>query len=256
MSSAARPGATILGPPEKPAKKWGSTKPRVTRTSASMKRRSTRAGTSEPGTRPSVTCAASSSPSCCTTSQPARIPAPNIASSSPGVQARWLPVATSSRTWRPGSSSSSTGTTVRAGNGRVTSQMLTATTAPTGARSRSAGPYAGCAERAPDLRRRVVEGGQASRRQDVGAIRQVDLQPIPTEREIDRLARHGQVLVPADRDRMPAARARGSRRRGRAQAARSRSSTNGAAPVLARPGIRWGSGGEVRGATVTPEARR
>ena len=35
VSSPASPGATILGPPLNPAKKWGSTKPVVIRTSAS-----------------------------------------------------------------------------------------------------------------------------------------------------------------------------------------------------------------------------
>ena len=143
VSSAARPGATIFGPPEKPAKKCGSTKPSVMRASASRKARSTNTGTLEPGTVPSCACAARSSASCWTSSQAARISAPNMASSSSGVHGRWLPVATTRRMRRPGSSPISTGRTVRAGNGRVTSQTLTATVAPRGTRCASGAPKPG-----------------------------------------------------------------------------------------------------------------
>ena len=72
VSIAASPGATIFGPPEKPAKKCGSVKPSVIRASASRNARSTRAGATEPGTVPSCAWAARSSASCCTSSQAAR----------------------------------------------------------------------------------------------------------------------------------------------------------------------------------------
>ena len=44
VSKPASPGATILGPPLKPAKKWGSTNPVVIRTSASSQWRFNRIG--------------------------------------------------------------------------------------------------------------------------------------------------------------------------------------------------------------------
>ena len=46
VASPARPGATIFGPPLKPAKKCGSTKPVVMRTSASSQCRLSQIGTS------------------------------------------------------------------------------------------------------------------------------------------------------------------------------------------------------------------
>ena len=48
VSRPARPGATIFGPPENPAKKCGSTNPVVMRTSASTQRRFSQTGTSAP----------------------------------------------------------------------------------------------------------------------------------------------------------------------------------------------------------------
>jgi len=111
VSIAASPGATIFGPPENPAKKCGSMNPSVIRTSWSRKRRSSiagppfRRGGRRPGSRRGrrhrgwTTCTRES------------VAAPNIASSSPGVQARCVPVATKSVTAASGISSSSTGST-------------------------------------------------------------------------------------------------------------------------------------------------
>src|SRR3954470_10448859 len=48
VSSAARPGATIFGPPEKPAKKCGSTNPVVIRASASTHSSLSQTGTPSP----------------------------------------------------------------------------------------------------------------------------------------------------------------------------------------------------------------
>ena len=134
VSRPARPGATSFGPPEKPAKKCGSTKPVVMRTSAVdplavEPDRHVGAEAAHPGERRVVARVV--------VDDAHRRRAPRRRASRaapPRVLPRCVPVATStttsSRRTIPSSSSSSAGTTMCRGCGRVPSQMLIATVCP------------------------------------------------------------------------------------------------------------------------------
>ena len=146
VSRPARPGVTILGPPLKPAKKCGSTKPVVSRTSASVHSRLRKSGTPSP-TDPRSTRASRSRATWLITRQVRAISGPSMASSSSGEFARWVPVAIrivrSSGRRRPSSSSSIASSTSRRGWARVMSQTETATRAPGATTSRRRGPATG-----------------------------------------------------------------------------------------------------------------
>ena len=146
VSSPASPGATIFGPPEKPAKKCGSTKPVVIRTSAATQSLLSQTGTAAPS-RPIQVSEPSSRASWLTTRTESTTSAPNMRRSSSSVLPRWVPVATStttssSRTSRS-SSSRIAGITIVRGCGRVPSQALIATVCPARTSSRSGGPATG-----------------------------------------------------------------------------------------------------------------
>ena len=130
VSSAASPGATSFGPPENPAKKCGSTNPVVIRTSASLHSRFSQTGTSRPNV-PRHTIVSGARESWLTMRTDSTTSSPNIARSSSGVFARWVPVATrtttSSRSTMPSSSSSRTGIITCRGCGRVISHAEIAT---------------------------------------------------------------------------------------------------------------------------------
>ncbi len=146
VSRAARPGATSLGPPEKPAKKCGSTKPVVMRTSASAHSRFSHTGTSLPYVPIQVSCPASRA-SWLTIRTVSTTSSPNIARSSASLLPRWVPVATrmttSSRRTMPSSSSRTAGIIRWRGWGRVPSQAEIATVCPGRTRSRRGGPATG-----------------------------------------------------------------------------------------------------------------
>ena len=112
VSRPARPGATSFGPPEKPAKKCGSTNPVVMRTSASTHSLFSQTGTSAPK-RPIQVSDAASRASWLTTRTAASTSSPSIARSSSSLLPRCVPVATStttsSRRTSPSSSSSRAG---------------------------------------------------------------------------------------------------------------------------------------------------
>ena len=130
-----------FGPPLNPAKKWGSTKPVVMRTSASTHSRFSHTGTSS--TSPHQRRLASSRASWFTTRTRSSTSAPSIASSSSGVLPRWVPVATSTTmslgSTMPSSSSSTAGIITCRGCGRVPSHIEIATVCPGWTRSRSGG---------------------------------------------------------------------------------------------------------------------
>ncbi len=146
VSSPASPGATSLGPPEKPAKKCGSTKPVVMRTSASTHSRLRNTGTPSPCT-PRSTSEESSRASWLTTRTRPTTSSPSMARISASVLPRWVPVATSSTTsssaTMPSSSSSTAGTIRCRGWGRVPSHIEMATRCPGRTSSRSGGPATG-----------------------------------------------------------------------------------------------------------------
>ncbi len=173
VSMPARPGSHHLrARPRSRRRSAARRSPSVTRTSASMNRRSTRAGTAEPGTDAQARHGRRGRPRHAgpPRTRPARS-GPSIASSSWSVHARWLPVAISSRMCRPGSWSRSTGQDVRDGNGRVTSQMLTATVLPTGASSGSGRAGRRRSQGRPQRRLRVGERCTGARQEHVHAGR-------------------------------------------------------------------------------------
>ena len=134
----AKPGATIFGPPLKPAKKCGSTKPVVMRKSASTQVRFSQTGT-PPSTSPRDTSCASSNASWTTMRFRSTMSAPSISTSSSRVVARWVPLAIMIAMRSAGtcdSASSTAGSTVALGMGRVTSQTEMATVWPGRTRSR------------------------------------------------------------------------------------------------------------------------
>ena len=145
VSSPARPGATSLGPPLKPAKKCGSTKPVVIRTSASTQSRFRNTGTSRP-CRPSQTSEESSRASWLTT-RTSSATGPSIRRISSSELPRWVPVATSTttsaRSTTPSSSSSTAGIIRWRGCGRVPSHIEMATVCPGRTSSRRGGPATG-----------------------------------------------------------------------------------------------------------------
>ena len=146
VSRPARPGATSFGPPEKPAKKCGSTNPVVMRTSARAHSLFSHTGTSAPK-RPIHVSVETSRASWLTTRTDASTSSPSIERSSSSVLPRCVPVATStttsSRRTSPSSSSRMAGTTIWRGWGRVPSQMLIATVRRPRTTSRSGGPATG-----------------------------------------------------------------------------------------------------------------
>ena len=134
----ASPGATILGPPLKPAKKCGSTNPVVMRTSASTQVRFSHTGM-PPSTSPRDTSRASSKASWTTMRLRSTTSAPSISTSSSRVVARCVPLAIRIAMRSAGTcdrASSTTGSTVALGMGRVTSQTEMATVWPRPTRSR------------------------------------------------------------------------------------------------------------------------
>ena len=146
VSRPASPGATSFGPPEKPAKKCGSTNPVVMRRSASAHWLFSHTGTSAPK-RPIQVSEDSSRASWLTTRTDASTSSPSIARNSSSVLPRCVPVATSStmssRRTSPSSSSRMAGTTTCRGCGRVPSQMLIATVPPPRTTSRRGRPATG-----------------------------------------------------------------------------------------------------------------
>ena len=135
----ARPGATNFGPPEKPAKKCGSTNPVEIRTSASTHSLHNQTGTSS--ACPTNDKEESSRASWQTTRHDRIISGPSMSISSAGVLARWVPVATrtvtSAGAVRCSSSARSAFSMSRLGCGRVPSQTETTTRCPGRTWSRS-----------------------------------------------------------------------------------------------------------------------
>ena len=125
VSSAASPGATSLGPPENPAKKCGSTKPVVIRTSASVHSRFSHTGTPAPKV-PIQASRRRSRASWLTMRTLSTTSSPNMRRSSASLLPRWVPVATrittSSRRTTPSSSARIAGIIRCRGCGRVPSQ--------------------------------------------------------------------------------------------------------------------------------------
>ena len=165
VSSPARPGATSLGPPESPAKKCGSTKPVVMRTSASTQARLSHTGTPAP-CRPSQTSDPGSRASWLTIRTAPATASPNMARSSASVLPRWVPVATStttsSRSTTPSSSASTAGIIRWRGCGRVPSQAEMATVWPGRTRSRSGGPATGARRAASRAAAGSATGGRCT----------------------------------------------------------------------------------------------
>ena len=145
VASPASPGATILGPPLKPAKKCGSTKPVVIRRSASTQSRLSSTGTSP--TIPRSTRVEPSRERWFTTRHERWTSGPSIASSSSSVLLRCVPVAmitvTSSGRTMPSSSARIASSITGRGWARVMSQTEMARRCPGRAISRSGGPAVG-----------------------------------------------------------------------------------------------------------------
>ena len=112
VSSPASPGVTIFGPPEKPAKKCGSTKPVVMRTSACTHSVHSHTGTPSPNSPIHVSVLASRA-SWLTTRTVSTSSSPSMARSSASVLPRWVPVATSTTTSSSRTTPSSSSSTAR-----------------------------------------------------------------------------------------------------------------------------------------------
>ena len=191
VSRPASPGATSFGPPEKPAKKCGSTNPVVMRTSASTHSLFSHTGTSAPK-RPIQVSDASSRASWLTTRTDESTSSPSIARSSSSVLPRCVPVATSTTT-----SSSRTSPVelleqrrhddlarLRA---RAVADADRDRAAPRRTTSRSGGPGDRPAQRLEHGRARSSGAAGGMQRLDDGraVVRQVDREPVAAVRELD-----------------------------------------------------------------------
>lgn len=146
VSRPARPGATSFGPPLKPAKKCGSTKPVVTLISASAHKVFSQTGTPLPNSPVQVSEALSRA-SWLTMCSLAASSSPSICRISSSVLPRWVPVATSttmsSGSMMPATSSRMAGIIRSRGCGRVRSHIEIAMVCPGFTRSRSRRPAIG-----------------------------------------------------------------------------------------------------------------